>query len=145
MVQISNRRGPLAELTTPRFAWIEVSVMHLSERHLTPLKHCSKHHLNQKLGFSLALLKSLLLSFYSQAICRTAYRAVPLFLRGQTDWHLPPQTGACSEGWNGIEGWDRSTSSRQDTALCDVEWPIVSVLRVTFLCATLREPFPILR
>lgn len=32
------------ELTTPRFNLLEASVMHLSERCLTPLKHCFKHH-----------------------------------------------------------------------------------------------------
>ncbi len=76
MAQISNTRGSLAELTTSRFSRIEVSVMHLSERHLTSLKHCSKHHLNQKLGFSLALLKSLLLPFYSQG-CLQSSAPVP--------------------------------------------------------------------
>lgn len=141
MAQISHSRGPLAELITRRFALIEVSVMHLSER---CLKRCSKHRFNQELASSLAILKSFPLSFYSQATCRAAYRAVLLFPRGPTDWHLPPQTEACSEGWNATEGWDRNTSSRLDTALCDAEWPIVSALCITFLCAALHEPFPIL-
>ena len=75
MAQVSNSRGPLAELTTPRFFLTEVSVMHLSEKCLTPLKHCFKHRFNQKPGFALVLLKSFLLSFYSQTICSSAYRA----------------------------------------------------------------------
>ncbi len=71
-------RGLLAELLTPRFALIEVCVMHFSERCLA-----APFIINQLL-FSPAYSKSFLLSFYSQAICRADYRSVPLLLR-QTD------------------------------------------------------------
>lgn len=85
MVQISNNRGPLHS-TTPRFGLIEVSVMHLSERCLTPLKHCSKHHFNQKPGFSLALLLSSAYCLFTVS----PYAGLPteqrlLFLREPTD------------------------------------------------------------
>lgn len=72
-----------AELSTRSFRVIKLSVEHLSEMP-DPRRHCFKHRFNQKLVLSplSLLLKSSLLSFYCQAMCRAAYR---VSLRGPTD------------------------------------------------------------
>lgn len=151
MVQISHSRGPLAELSTPRFALIEVSVMRLSKRYLDPFETPLQAAVQSQTGFLFCPPQVISIIFllsrpYAGLPTEQGYlqssAPVPQAANRLT---LPPQTGACSEGWNATDGWDRNTSSRLDTVLCDAEWPIVSALCIKFLRATLHEPFPILR